>query len=82
MGTTPAQGHAAPEIEAAPEPGPSIQEQRRQTLRTSGETMTHDPNTESLMQSMNADEDLRQRAAEIARQQREHWLEEDRERDR
>jgi len=81
MGATPAHG-PAPKIEAVPEPGPTIQEQRRQTLRTSAETIGQDPNAQSLAQSMNADEDIRQRAAEIARQQREHWLEEERERDR
>lgn len=82
MGTRPTQGHAAPKIEAEPEPGPTIQEQRRQTLRTSAETIGQDPNAQSLAQSMNLDEDIRQRAAEIARQQRENWLEEERERDR
>ena len=82
MGTRPTQGHAAPKIEAEPEPGPTIQEQRRQTLRTSAETIGQDPNAQSLAQSMNLDEDIRQRAAEIARRQRDHWLEEERERDR
>jgi hypothetical protein len=82
MGTRPTQGHAAPEIEAEPEPGPTIQEQRRQTLRTSAETIGQDPNAQSLAQSMNADEDIRRRAEEIARRQRENWLEEERERDR
>ena len=83
MGTRPTPAHGpAPEIEAVPEPGPTIQEQRRQTLRTSAETIGQDPNAQSLAQSMNADEDIRQRAAEIARRQRENWLEEERERDR
>lgn len=81
MGTTPAHG-PAPKTEAVPEPEPTIQEQRQQTLRTSAETIGQDPNAQSLAQSMNLDEDIRQRAAEIARQQRENWLEEERERDR
>jgi hypothetical protein len=73
-------GHAPPPRARQPEAGPSVQEQRRQTLRTSGETATHDPNIEALARTMNVDADI---AAAYLRRIREAERErEDRERDR